>query len=86
MSGPIWAGRLEVDCRDPASARRLYLALAPESAREVPRARAELGSPTGATLSLRLEAADTGALRAAVQTFLGWVELSEETVAHAGGA
>ncbi len=73
----LWEARLEVRCRDAASADRLYRVLAPESAREVPRARAALDAPTAETVVLRIEARDTGALRAAVQTFLGWVKLAE---------
>lgn len=78
-----WTGRIEVRCVDRAGAERLYRVLRPESAREVPRARAELEDPTGPEVVLRLEARDTGALRAAVQTFLGWVQLSETAAARA---
>ena len=76
MTGP-WLGRIEVRCADPARAERLHRVLAPESAREVPRARIRLPPPTRASLVLEIEARDTGSVRAAVQTFLGWVQLSE---------
>lgn len=78
MAGP-WQAELAVRCESPEAAERMYRVLAPESSREVPRARAELGPPEDATLRLRIEARDTGALRAALQTFLGWVQLEEET-------
>jgi tRNA threonylcarbamoyladenosine modification (KEOPS) complex Pcc1 subunit len=75
-----WEADLEVQCGSEASATRLYRVLAPEAAREVPRARAELRSPEGDRLLLRIWARDTGALRAAVQTYLGWVQLEAATV------
>lgn len=79
-----WTGRLEVDCADPAAASQLYQVLAPEAEREVPRARTRLEPPEGRTLVLRLETRDTGALRAAVQTYLGWVQLVGATARSAG--
>jgi tRNA threonylcarbamoyladenosine modification (KEOPS) complex Pcc1 subunit len=87
MSGDApWEGRLEVLCRDLPSARRLYRVLGPEASREVPRARASIEPPSCTTLVLRIEARDTGALRAAVQTFLGWVHLAESAEAAAGAS
>jgi tRNA threonylcarbamoyladenosine modification (KEOPS) complex Pcc1 subunit len=86
MTAPaVWEGRLTVVCPDAGAADRLYRVLLPESAREVPRARAGLEPPTGRELALRIEARDTGALRAAVQTFLGWVQLAEATEARSAG-
>ena len=75
-----WAAEVAIDCASEAEARRLHRVLGPESSREVPRARASLTEPTDRTLSIHLETRDTGALRAGLQTFLGWVQLESETV------
>jgi tRNA threonylcarbamoyladenosine modification (KEOPS) complex Pcc1 subunit len=80
-----WEGTLEILCPSGSVASRLYRVLAPEASREVPRARAELLPPSDRTLTLRLFARDTGAVRAAVQTYLGWVHLAG-AAARAGGA
>jgi tRNA threonylcarbamoyladenosine modification (KEOPS) complex Pcc1 subunit len=74
-----WEGRLRVARPDPASADRLLRALQPEAAREVPRARARLAREGEREIVLDIEAADTGALRAAVNTYLGWISLTERT-------
>jgi tRNA threonylcarbamoyladenosine modification (KEOPS) complex Pcc1 subunit len=74
-----WEAELEVRCGTAAAATRLYRVLAPEAAREVPRARAELRAPVEDRLTLVIWTRDTGALRAAVQTFLGWVQLEAAT-------
>ncbi len=74
-----WSARLTVLRPDSASADRLHRALAPEAAREVPRARALLGRPRPNVVELTIEARDTGALRAALNTYLGWVELALAT-------
>jgi tRNA threonylcarbamoyladenosine modification (KEOPS) complex Pcc1 subunit len=79
-----WDAVLEVDCGSAPAAIRLYRVLAPEAAREVPRARAELGPPVEDRVELRVWTRDTGALRAAVQTYLGWVQL--EAAAERAGA
>ncbi len=72
---------LEVERPGSASADRLAAALRPESSREVPRTtvRVDRTGPTGVTV--RLTARDTGALRAALNTYLGWISLAERTEA-----
>jgi len=80
-----WEADLEVLCGSELAASRLYRVLAPEAAREVPRARTELRAPVGDRVHLRIWTKDTGALRAAVQTFLGWVQL-EAATERAGSA
>jgi len=65
-------------------ARWLEQALSPEAAREVPRARTTVRR-RGAVVELRLEASDAGAMRAALNTYLGWVALSLATVGAAEG-
>ncbi|MCI4318795.1 MAG: KEOPS complex Pcc1-like subunit [Thermoplasmata archaeon] len=77
-----WVATIEVRRPSAVSAERLHAALTPEAGREVPRSTATIARH-GALVTLRLVAADTGALRAAVNTFLGWVDLatrSEELV------
>jgi tRNA threonylcarbamoyladenosine modification (KEOPS) complex Pcc1 subunit len=75
-----WRATVTVESRTPALARSLELALRPEASREVPRARAELRRATGTELELRISAADTGAIRAALNTYLGWIHLAGATV------
>ena len=74
-----WTATLSVRRADPRAAERLFAALVPEAAREVPRARATLERPDPSTVQIRLTARDTGALRAAFNTYLGWVLLAERT-------
>jgi tRNA threonylcarbamoyladenosine modification (KEOPS) complex Pcc1 subunit len=81
----VWEADLEVGCGSSNAATRLYRVLAPEASREVPRARAELPPPTGDRLVLHIWARDTGALRAAVQTYLGWVQLEAATEGSGSG-
>ncbi|HEV2316800.1 MAG TPA: KEOPS complex subunit Pcc1 [Thermoplasmata archaeon] len=74
-----WTATIELRRPGPGSAERLARALRPESEREVPRARAaiDLVPPDGVRIGLR--ARDTGALRAALNTYLGWVSLTDRT-------
>jgi tRNA threonylcarbamoyladenosine modification (KEOPS) complex Pcc1 subunit len=74
-----WEVRLEHRSESPEAAQRLFQVLAPEASREVPRARAVLRPPEGPVLLLEISAKDTGGLRAAVQTYLGWLQLAEAT-------
>ncbi len=83
-SSAAWRAELTIRRPDGAAADRLVAALAPEAAREVPRARSEILRPTPESVRLRIEAKDTGALRAALNTYLGWVDLAEATEAVAG--
>jgi tRNA threonylcarbamoyladenosine modification (KEOPS) complex Pcc1 subunit len=80
-----WTAELTVRVRDAALASALELALRPESAREVPRARVGLTRTDPTTLDLQLLANDVGAMRAALNTYLGWVHLAIAT-AGAGAA
>lgn len=73
-AGP-WSAHLTVHRPDRGSAERLRAALTPEADREVPRARARIEPGATDRLELRVEAADSGALRAALNTYLGWVSL-----------
>ena len=57
----------------------LARALEPEVTREVSRARSRLTRPSDDSVSLKISAHDTGALRAALNTYLGWVHLALAT-------
>jgi KEOPS complex subunit Pcc1 len=70
-----WVATIAVRRLSTVSAERLLAALTPEAGREVPRSTATIAR-RGAVVTLRVSAADTGALRAAVNTFLGWVDLA----------
>ncbi len=83
--GPAWTATVTVETGRPVLARWLERALAPEAAREVPRARTTMAR-AGSALRLRVEATDAGAMRAALNTYLGWVALSLATAATAEGA
>ncbi len=72
---PRWSATVAVAARRAELARRLEQALAPEAAREVPRARTTIRR-RGAKVVLEVRAEDAGALRAALNTYLGWVALS----------
>jgi len=73
-----WTATLTIRRPDAASADRIGRALAPEAAREVPRSRARMSHPEPRTLRLEVEADDTGALRAAINAYLGWIRLALE--------
>ena len=53
----------------------LRRALAPEAGREIPKTRVHI-SGRGRRLTLRIEAQDTGALRAALNSYLRWAEVA----------
>ncbi len=61
----------------------LWGALVPEASREVPRTRGSLVRSDDRTLGIRVEAKDTGAARAALNTYLGWIHLSLATIERA---
>jgi tRNA threonylcarbamoyladenosine modification (KEOPS) complex Pcc1 subunit len=75
----IWRGTIVVHRPDATGAERLLQALAPEAAREVPRAHATVTRGTDDTVRVTLVARDTGSVRAAVNTYLGWISLAERT-------
>lgn len=88
MGSPsAWKARIVVRRPDGASSVHLERALRPEAAREVPRSHATLVRLDDRTILLEVEASDTGALRAAVNAFLGWVRLAlaAESVARDSG-
>jgi tRNA threonylcarbamoyladenosine modification (KEOPS) complex Pcc1 subunit len=83
--GP-WRGTVLLRRADAGAAERVLRALGPEAAREVPRTRARLDRPDPRSVRITIEARDTGALRAALNTYLGWITLGERTEAAARAA
>jgi len=75
---PPWSATVRLATGRVELARWLERALAPEASREVPRATTVVRR-SGATVELRVVASDAGALRAALNTYLGWVALSLAT-------
>lgn len=57
--------------------RAVMSALSPEVGREIPRTRVHLTSE-GDEIVLDVEASDLGALRAALNSYLRWISISEE--------
>ena len=53
----------------------VYEALRPETGRDVPKARVAMRSAPG-RLTLTIDADDTGALRAAVNSYLRWADVA----------
>jgi tRNA threonylcarbamoyladenosine modification (KEOPS) complex Pcc1 subunit len=51
-------------------------ALRPEAAREVPRSTAEIRRESAGGLTIEIRARDAGAMRAALNTYLGWIHLA----------
>lgn len=76
MTEPRWNARFSIAAGSEESADRLLAALAPEAAREVPKATAVLGRPSPEVVTIDVRASDPGALRAAANTYLGWVSLA----------
>jgi KEOPS complex subunit Pcc1 len=56
-------------------ARLVYESLRPEAGRDVPKARIRL-RPERGRVALTIEADDTGALRAAVNSYLRWADVA----------
>ena len=81
MNEPSWpwtaSVRLRVDSSNVAD--WLEQALRPEASREVPRAHAEIARSAASELEFAITARDSGAMRAALNTYLGWIHLSLAT-------
>ncbi len=74
-----WTASVHLRAQDPTVLDWVEQALRPEAAREVPRAHADLRRGTGRSLELTISARDSGAMRAALNTYLGWIHLSLAT-------
>jgi tRNA threonylcarbamoyladenosine modification (KEOPS) complex Pcc1 subunit len=85
MKGPDpgWTAVISIRLPEERLATWLDRTLRPEMAREVPRAQAEVRRPSAAIVEIALRARDTGSVRAAMNTYLGWVHLALATVASA---
>jgi tRNA threonylcarbamoyladenosine modification (KEOPS) complex Pcc1 subunit len=77
-SGP-WTATVTVRTQDPTLVGWIERTLRPEAAREVPRSTAELHLDPDGTVTVEISARDSGAMRAALNTYLGWVHLSLAT-------
>lgn len=74
-----WTASVTVRTQRTGLLEWLEQAIGPEASREVPRAHAELRRTSGPSLELTVSARDSGALRAALNTYLGWIHLSLAT-------
>ncbi|HYA57909.1 MAG TPA: KEOPS complex subunit Pcc1 [Thermoplasmata archaeon] len=74
-----WTARISVRPGRAEVAEWLARALGPEATREVPRAHAKVSRPAPDVVEVAIRAADAGAMRAALNTYLGWVQLSLTT-------
>ncbi|MGI0132362.1 MAG: KEOPS complex subunit Pcc1 [Thermoplasmata archaeon] len=84
MNAPTpWTATIRIHRSDRRAADHLAEVLAPESTREVPRAQSRVRVEPPSDVVLEIETRDTGALRAAMNTFLGWVQLALATEAAA---
>jgi tRNA threonylcarbamoyladenosine modification (KEOPS) complex Pcc1 subunit len=83
-SSDRWTGTVTVRLDNERRATRLERTLFPESAREVPRARASVDRGPAGTVRLSISARDTGSMRAAMNTYLGWIDLALATERTAG--
>jgi len=76
---PAWTASIRLRSVSPAVMDWLEQSLRPEAAREVPRAHAEIRRGEGGTLEVAISASDSGAMRSALNTYLGWIHLSLAT-------
>ena len=77
--GSSWSATVRVTVPDATLARWLVRALGPEASREVPRIRARVRERGAGAVEVEMEGDDAGALRAALNTYLGWIHLSLST-------
>ena len=71
-----WTATVEVRSPDAPLLDWLERALGPEAAREVPRSTAELRRAKDGGVVISISTRDSGAMRAALNTYLGWIHLS----------
>jgi len=88
MSAPVepWTATVTVRPGSKALVAMLERALRPEAEREVPRARSAVRRTADDALELEIRARDSGAMRAALNTHLGWIQLSLATARSAAGS
>jgi tRNA threonylcarbamoyladenosine modification (KEOPS) complex Pcc1 subunit len=83
---PGWTAVITVRLPQEQLATWLERSLRPEAAREVPRAHALVHRPSPEAVEIALTARDTGSIRAAMNTYLGWVHLALATAGRVGGS
>ncbi|MCI4320797.1 MAG: hypothetical protein L3K05_00610 [Thermoplasmata archaeon] len=79
MTTARWTALFTIELDRPEAAEHLLAVLGPEATREVPKATATLGRPSPSVVTIDVRASDAGALRAAANTYLGWVDLAAGT-------
>jgi tRNA threonylcarbamoyladenosine modification (KEOPS) complex Pcc1 subunit len=79
-----WTATVSVRVPSESLAGMLERSLRPEAEREVPRARTVLRRSLPTTVELSVEARDSGAMRAALNTHLGWIQLALASARSAG--
>ncbi len=80
---PAWTVTISVRTASEELAGWLERTLRPEVGREAPRARAEVRRRDPTCVEIAIRARDTGSVRAALNTHLGWVHLALATVPRA---
>lgn len=71
-----WTATITLRPPDSSVATALVAALRPEAAREVPRSTAEVSRDGAGGVTIKVLAHDAGAMRAAMNTYLGWIDLA----------
>ena len=71
-----WRATIVVRAPEASIASHLERALNPEAAREVPRSTAAVHRRPDGRVEIEISARDSGAMRAALNTYLGWVHLA----------
>ena len=76
-------GELSLDCDSPQQAQAIEAAIAAGAGDDVPGSRATVVRD-GARLDIGIEAEDAGALRAAVNAYMRWLQVAADVHALAG--
>ncbi len=71
-----WTATISLHVSEPRVEEWVERALRPEAAREVPRSSAEVRRGPGGDVTVVIAARDSGAMRAALNTYLGWIHLA----------
>jgi tRNA threonylcarbamoyladenosine modification (KEOPS) complex Pcc1 subunit len=71
-----WTGRVRLRLPDVELAEWVERALGPEASREVPRSTATISRPDRGEVQIEIATKDAGAMRAALNTYLGWIHLA----------
>ena len=74
-----WEATISIRLEDPELREWLARALGPEATREVPRVRTTVRRAADGSVEVEMAARDAGAVRAGLNTYLGWIHLSLAT-------